>query len=654
MNHFLVFSIGPVQDFIATARRTQDLWMGSRILSYLSSRAMSTVRVAGAELLFPPTDTTKTDHGNLPNKFVARITADQANDVGDLAKSAELAAHDEWRRIARDVLQKFQAAFAPDDDWQEIWQRQIGDLLEVFWCVAPESSDYAASFRLAQRGFEARKGLRNFGKGEEGGEKCTVCGQRSALHVAFNGSGSQRQQVRDYWTKVAAAVRAKKAWRSALKPDGAERLCAVCTVKRVGRDALGGQPGFPSTSDIAVASFQSAVVNALGDPEMDARARDQLKKALKDHLDTLALVGEGIEYAKTFDSVVPMLREGRRRLHNDVEAFLLHDGDVLYSETFTVKRVEDSYGVTPTEADCHDAAQSSNALRRAASHAKIPPPPKYYAILQMDGDHLGVRLNAASDADTHRAISTALTTFAEEGVPRVLHLGHPGCLVYAGGDDGLALLPIDHALAGANELRQAFASALPGFTASVGLAFAHHTQPLDGALAAARRAQAAAKELYGRNALAVHFLKRSGEELRVGVRWAYGDLNTVDLLADLQQRFADERLSMKFPYAVLDEARFLPQQAWCAELLRLLKRQSGAACDKKQRDEQAAELAPKLSALALGLDEHRLSWQNHWQETYPGRKPAPIDEAEAPQPGMVELSRWLTLVRFLAKGGGDE
>jgi CRISPR-associated protein Cmr2 len=37
---FLVFSIGPVQDFIAAARRTQDLWMGSWILSYLSWKAM--------------------------------------------------------------------------------------------------------------------------------------------------------------------------------------------------------------------------------------------------------------------------------------------------------------------------------------------------------------------------------------------------------------------------------------------------------------------------------------------------------------------------------------------------------------------------------------------------------------------------------------
>ena len=33
---FLLFTIGPVQDFIATARKTQDLWSGSYLLSYLA------------------------------------------------------------------------------------------------------------------------------------------------------------------------------------------------------------------------------------------------------------------------------------------------------------------------------------------------------------------------------------------------------------------------------------------------------------------------------------------------------------------------------------------------------------------------------------------------------------------------------------------
>src|SRR3990170_6428694 len=52
---FLLFAIGPVQDFIVTARKTQDLWAGSYLLSYLSWSAM---KVAADEfgpdsLIFP-------------------------------------------------------------------------------------------------------------------------------------------------------------------------------------------------------------------------------------------------------------------------------------------------------------------------------------------------------------------------------------------------------------------------------------------------------------------------------------------------------------------------------------------------------------------------------------------------------------------------
>ncbi len=39
----LHFSIGPVQDFIETARTTRDLWTGSYILSWLTARAAAAV-----------------------------------------------------------------------------------------------------------------------------------------------------------------------------------------------------------------------------------------------------------------------------------------------------------------------------------------------------------------------------------------------------------------------------------------------------------------------------------------------------------------------------------------------------------------------------------------------------------------------------------
>ena len=40
---FGIFQIGPVQDFIANAKKTQDLWSGSYLLSFLSCVAMDAI-----------------------------------------------------------------------------------------------------------------------------------------------------------------------------------------------------------------------------------------------------------------------------------------------------------------------------------------------------------------------------------------------------------------------------------------------------------------------------------------------------------------------------------------------------------------------------------------------------------------------------------
>ena len=43
MKRILHLSIGPVQTFVAQARRTRDFWAGSFLLSWLSGQAMAAV-----------------------------------------------------------------------------------------------------------------------------------------------------------------------------------------------------------------------------------------------------------------------------------------------------------------------------------------------------------------------------------------------------------------------------------------------------------------------------------------------------------------------------------------------------------------------------------------------------------------------------------
>ena len=50
------FTLGPVQGFVAQARRTRDFWAGSFILSWLSSVAIASIQKQGGTVEFPVPD----------------------------------------------------------------------------------------------------------------------------------------------------------------------------------------------------------------------------------------------------------------------------------------------------------------------------------------------------------------------------------------------------------------------------------------------------------------------------------------------------------------------------------------------------------------------------------------------------------------------
>lgn len=52
-SHLLALTVGPVQDFIAAARRTRDLWFRSHLLSEISKAAAKSLRDQGGKLIFP-------------------------------------------------------------------------------------------------------------------------------------------------------------------------------------------------------------------------------------------------------------------------------------------------------------------------------------------------------------------------------------------------------------------------------------------------------------------------------------------------------------------------------------------------------------------------------------------------------------------------
>ena len=84
MKYLFLFTIGPVQSFIAQARKTMDLKAGSDMLSKLTLAGIQTARHQfGAKLIFPYLpEGEKPD--SMPNKFLAEVNLepDQAESMG--------------------------------------------------------------------------------------------------------------------------------------------------------------------------------------------------------------------------------------------------------------------------------------------------------------------------------------------------------------------------------------------------------------------------------------------------------------------------------------------------------------------------------------------------------------------------------------------
>jgi CRISPR-associated protein Cmr2 len=316
------------------------------------------------------------------------------------------------------------------------------------------------------------------------------------------------------------------------------------------------------------------------------------------------------------------------------------DGDALFLETFTVEGLKDDYGLQASQSQVDRVCAALRDLYKALEPAPRPRP--YYAVLKMDGDHVGERLGQCQTRQEHQDFSNRMRQFAE-AAGQVVNLDFAGRLVYSGGDDVLALAPIDQALPMAKALRDKY-HALTGGGISAGIVIAHHRDSLDGALAAARQAELAAKAEYrldDKDAVHIVAFKRSGEALRVGTTWETGNVDPINLFETLQTAFQqDGALSSKLAYAAADELpafdatpayAALPAEARRAAIKRLVKRHRDA-----QRDSQGAtepdKLAGELNQWAQALDDGAAGKANRAR-------------------GGAELAQWLLLARFIAGGG---
>ncbi len=460
--------------------------------------------------------------------------------------------------------------------WSELLAEMFGSVppeqvalapMQARWVLVERTNgeSYDRLWTRAQAALAERKRVRDFPAHEaSGGEACSLCGQRQGV----------------------ARLPGRVLHRSG------EVLCYFCAVKRDFRRSEGER--FPSTASVATAPYRLRVIRRLlaGDLRMRQAVAD-LQEAHDGLLAELRRLGGTVPAAGR--DAIPELAAAAGG-DEDAGRALAVDGTWWLPEGWEPTAVLNAHGLrlpSPKPIEPRGATGMSKAkqVRSSLPKGDDAPPASYLAVLVQDADDMGRRLGGASrdatvDRRWHEGVSGLLLEAAAAQLGAVERSGALGRVVYAGGDDLLALLPADGALLAAERAREAFhramAAELPGVTASTAVVLFHYASPLQEAIATAHAALEEAKR-QPKDRLAIVVLRRGGERARTILPWRDArDQWITTHLGVLRDAFRG-RLSMGLVRAVELEARGLCQlerpDDRRAEVNRLVRRHLGGRAD---------------------------------------------------------------------------
>lgn len=675
---FLLFQIGPVQDFIAQARKTQDLWSGSYLLSFLIAQAMLAVAEAIGpdavvfpqmrglplvdlqwwkagylgDLQFRASHPNELLTPNLPNRFLALVPAHRGD---ELAQAADQAVRQAWGDIAATVKAFLETQLNGQcPAWDKHWDAQISRFPAVDWVVHPWS-DTTAALRAAEKGAPPLHGgweQHPLRLAQRWAEDFIPGNERESYGPGSNAGFA--------WALHYAVTDWKFAARKNARRFGPWQMSGALETDGVPKDHLDGR------NEVLGGSNHERFWETL-------RTHSVLGEKTREHPSAERhFIGSQLYGALTVIKRlwVRAFLSSRKDLPDGFFDFDV--GQALRENFKSVIEIASSRKETWDEAD--------------SDFESLKPEESYYAVLAMDGDDMGQWVSGEKAAPLvnslaeeaqdyfrkhwsvdktdveaekvkrplspsyHAALSEALSNFSLYCAgPIVRAFG--GQLIYAGGDDVLAMVPartaVDcaHALqlafrgldplsaeaqasyAAKKELQRLFEFPAPGFvrcltesgskahlkpnwplmvmgpvaTVSVGIAIGHVRSPMQDTIQAARDAEKAAKNVPGKSALALHVLKRSGEAVGFAARWQSGAVSVWGELEakihDLSGRFAYRYASLVKALVVTggsaDGASYAPdwndslREAVEAELRHVLIQQGGYQSKRTEAHEQA-------------------------------------------------------------------
>jgi len=527
----LQFSLGPVQGFIGQARRTRDLWSGSYILSYLSARAMKGIIDCDGKIILPQVweDDGKNDLllswvmedksgdppriGTIPNRFQA--WADDPKNAAEAAKEQIKAG---WRDIESAVWNLFVKDVASKHGFntQEIWDRQVNDFWEIYWTVGKvPTMETRKNWRTKHSWIRELPEL-------EGGDHCTIMGEWQEISGFIRSQSRVTRTKQDNFWKKMREIR-PGVGRLDFRDD--ERLCAIALIKRmfpkVAKDAI--------SWDVEADRWPSTVYVAALPWLREIAEKESNITRLANYYSTLVLKAADEKAVRR-----PGVWEQVGGLNvPDLMNFLELDGNFYFKSAVENQRHTPLKG-TPLEWNAEESEKVKEKRQDLIKHLgqlnkeACLEPSLFYGMLLMDGDNMGKMLT-----DYGEEVSKALSKFSDQVDSNVR--GHGGVTVYAGGDDVLAMLPVNSSIGCAMELAVCFENAFADFdvsgTVSAGLVLANGKVPLRSVLQDAHYIlDDVAKDGNGRQSLAVSVLKGSGKYCQWVTTWPslkYDGSNTV-------------------------------------------------------------------------------------------------------------------------------
>ena len=224
--YLFLFTITPVQSFVAEARKAQDFFEGSHLLSKLTDVAVE--KIEDTSIIFP-----KKNIKSKPNRFMAVVEISDINKFGNELKSGVEQFFCDWVDKSWESFEK-----------PENYEFQKKNYLSITWVAVeynPEKDDYITKYKEIESLLGGAKNIRDFQQlpDSETGRKCSVCGARNALIFADKKPDKAQKDSLLFERKDLNYLMNSK-----------EGLCAVCAAKRFDKEAK--EQKYPSTSDVAL------------------------------------------------------------------------------------------------------------------------------------------------------------------------------------------------------------------------------------------------------------------------------------------------------------------------------------------------------------------------------------------------------------------